>query len=152
MSQKLSLIQSTRSVQWALTADTSRSMIHAPIGGLGMFGLRRKLKETRAALSTAMAERDVYVQQRDIALGERNEFVRQRDVLISERDEYLRQRDLAIQDRDEIERNLLLRTSPETLSADFEKLRAEVQEFMSAHTPKVGPSLSLGRLMGLVLI
>jgi hypothetical protein len=33
------------------------------------FGLRRKLKETRAALATAMVERDVYLEQRDIALA-----------------------------------------------------------------------------------
>lgn len=40
-----------------------------------MFGSgRRKLK---AQLAIAMAERDAYLMQRDIAIGERNEFVRQ---------------------------------------------------------------------------
>jgi hypothetical protein len=40
-----------------------------------MFGSgRRKLQ---AQLAIAMAERDAYLMQRDIAIGERNEFVRQ---------------------------------------------------------------------------
>jgi hypothetical protein len=44
-------------------------------GSHKMFGSgRRKLK---AQLAIAMAERDAYLMQRDIAIGERNEFVRQ---------------------------------------------------------------------------
>ena len=44
-------------------------------GSHKMFGSgRRKLQ---AQLAIAMAERDAYLMQRDIAIGERNEFVRQ---------------------------------------------------------------------------
>ena len=44
-------------------------------GSNKMFGSgRRKLQ---AQLAIAMAERDAYLMQRDIAIGERNEFVRQ---------------------------------------------------------------------------
>jgi hypothetical protein len=44
-------------------------------GSHKMFGSgRRKLQ---AQLAIAMAERDAYLTQRDIAIGERNEFVRQ---------------------------------------------------------------------------
>ena len=56
---------------------------------------RRELELTRAALATALAERDAYLQQRDVAIGERNEFLRQRDEALGERNEFLRQRDLA---------------------------------------------------------
>ena len=47
-----------------------------------MFGsVRRKLEQTQAALTAALAERDAYLTQRDIALGERNEFQRQLELL-----------------------------------------------------------------------
>ena len=61
-----------------------------------MFGsVRRKLEQTQAALTAALAERDAYLTQRDIALGERNEFLRQRDAHLLERDQ-------AVHDLDEL--------------------------------------------------
>ena len=48
------------------------------------FGLQAKLENAEVALRAALAERDEYLRQRDIALGERNEFLRQRDQLLSE--------------------------------------------------------------------
>ena len=48
------------------------------------FGLQHKLENAEIALRAALAERDEYLRQRDIALGERNEFLRQRDQLLSE--------------------------------------------------------------------
>jgi hypothetical protein len=42
-------------------------------------GLQEKLENAEIALRAALAERDGYLRQRDIALGERNEFLRQRD-------------------------------------------------------------------------
>jgi hypothetical protein len=37
-------------------------------------GLQDKLEKAEIALRAALAERDEYLRQRDIALGERNEF------------------------------------------------------------------------------
>jgi hypothetical protein len=48
------------------------------------FGLQARLEHAEIALRAALAERDEYLRQRDIALGERNEFLRQRDQLLSE--------------------------------------------------------------------
>jgi hypothetical protein len=49
-----------------------------------VFVLQAKLDNAEVALRAALAERDEYLRQRDIALGERNEFLRQRDQLLSE--------------------------------------------------------------------
>lgn len=57
---------------------------------------RHELELTRSALATALAERDAYLQQRDVAIGERNEILRQRDAALGECKEVQRQRDVAV--------------------------------------------------------
>jgi hypothetical protein len=59
-----------------------------------MFGSR--LRKARLALAAALAERDGYLTQRDIALGERNELRRQLDEMIGERNEFRRQLDAVL--------------------------------------------------------
>jgi hypothetical protein len=59
-----------------------------------MFG--SGLRKARVALATALAERDTYLTQRDIALGERNELRRQLDEMIGERNEFRRQLDAVL--------------------------------------------------------
>jgi hypothetical protein len=79
---------------------SGRTMRSGSVGksrGRAMFWrMRRELELIRAALATASAERDAYLQQRDVAIGERNEILRQRDVAIGECKELQRQRDIAV--------------------------------------------------------
>jgi hypothetical protein len=72
-------------------------------GSHKMFGSgRRKLQ---AQLAIAMAERDAYLMQRDIAIGERNEFVRQlEDSRLEIRRREERQREEQERQREEQER------------------------------------------------
>ncbi len=101
-----------------------------------MFGSgRRKLK---AQLAIAMAERDAYLMQRDIAIGERNEFVRQledsrlekegenqreeRNELIAERDHFKRLHGMVVEKHSE------MRNQRDKAIRDLDALKAENAE------------------------
>jgi chromosome segregation ATPase len=89
-----------------------------------MFSNSRQLKETKAALVAALAERDAYLQQRDVAVAERDAAIDERDeaiagkldrlpaafqLAISERNAYREQRNKAFRELDAVtsERNQL---------------------------------------------
>jgi hypothetical protein len=74
--------------------------------------LRLQLEKLRSLVDALAAERDLYLQQRDVAVGERNEILRQRDVALGERNELQRQRDAALAGGDK------LYLDPERLQAD----------------------------------
>jgi hypothetical protein len=106
-----------------------------------MFGSgRRKLQ---AQLAIAMAERDAYLMQRDIAIGERNEFMRQledsrleirrreerqrdqreeRDELLAERDHFKRLHGMVVEKHSE------MRQQRDKAIGDLDALKAENTE------------------------
>ena len=71
-----------------------------------MFGSKSRREAAAAALATAVAERDAFLVQRDIAFGERNAFLVQRDIALGERNELRRQLDEMTGERNEFRRQL----------------------------------------------
>ena len=71
-----------------------------------MFGTGHKLERAEMALRTALAERDDFRRERDMARSESAKYLRERDIAIGERDEYLGQRDVALGERYEFQRQL----------------------------------------------
>jgi hypothetical protein len=98
-------------------------------GSHKMFGSgRRKLQ---AQLAIAMAERDAYLMQRDIAIGERNEFVRQlEDSRLEIRRREERQREERQWEERQQERQ---RVEGENLRVERNELIAERDHFKHLH-------------------
>jgi hypothetical protein len=115
-----------------------------------MFSNSRQFKETKAALITALAERDEYLRQRDIAVSERNAAIRERDdaivgkldrlpaafqLALAERTAYREQRDQAFRELDAVtsERN--------QLKVEIERLKRQIAILASSrmhYAPSIG--------------